>query len=259
MNGYIVGMVHRDDDAQSRPQPTPPQSAAETGDAWWLPDSRDANDSRQPIVGAVSPLITPRPSIVNQGPGASPARRPEPLRPGLSLAAPAPVPLSIPAARSVRVAQGLWTTSFVLGAAAFFFALYDSGNRQERLRGTIAPLAPEWTEQSVHLIATLLFWGTVVLALLVVAAEIALLATVLRGRSWPRLPLVLVVLLLHVPAALGVFEFVAIDADGLVITVLAAAQWLLAAIGTTALLLPDAGDWFRAKREARTAADSSAR
>lgn len=197
-------------------------------------------------------IVAP-PSIVNEGPGAKkPKPQPgPPQRPEMSLETPAPVLKEVPLTRPMAFARMAWLLAIALGTAVVLFALFSNSARRTALGELIAPLAEGEDDATIAALASLLFWTAIVSYIVVIIVEAILVAAMLRGRGGTRWAIIPIVVIANVLAAMAVQALIAIDERGMILTVLLIAQWLVAAIATTASLLPGAGDWFRAKREAR--------
>lgn len=171
----------------------------------------------------------------------------------MSLDDPAPLPIDVPRTKTVAFARIAWFLSLGLATTTLLFAAFSSGARRTALEALIQPLARDQDAATITALASLLFWATFGLLAAVTLAELLVASRVLAGRGAARWALLGIVLLPHVGAWLLADAFMAIDEGCLLLTVLLVAQWLAAAAATTALLLPDSVDWFRAKREARAA------
>lgn len=227
------------------------------------PDSAapaESPDSAAPaeLTDLAEPVVASQ-SIVNQGPGARPARPARsapPPRPEMSLETPAPVVRAIPRTAAISFSRIAWMLSFGLATAATLFAVFASGARQTALEGIITDLAENQDAATMTALTAIVFWTALGSLIFVTVLELIFVTVMLGGRSWPRWALIAVVLVPHLAAAIFANAFVAIDDGGLLVTILIAAQWVVAAIATTAALLPGSSEWFLAKRKARAGASA---
>ncbi|KAB1648345.1 hypothetical protein [Pseudoclavibacter endophyticus] len=192
-------------------------------------------------------------SVVHQGPGAARTRPTPPARPAMSLETPAPVVRDVPRTRVISFARLAWFASFGLGTAAILFAAFSSGERIAALESAVTGLAPDESTGTVSALAAITFWPALGLLALVTIVESIVVAVILRGRGGPRWALLPIVVVAHVGAILLADAFVVVNEAGMPLLGLFILQWVVMAAGTAVSLLPDAGDWFREKREARSA------
>jgi hypothetical protein len=164
---------------------------------------------------------------------------------------PAPVLQPIVPTRQVRAARTLWIISFAAGLIAMLFAFVARDDQLKRLRELTTDLAPERDAETLSALASLVFWGTLALVVLVIVIEAILLRVMVRGHGGARWALMFT---LFVNAgALLIADALVIPPgdDGLYLRVCLIAQLTLAGAGLVLSLFPGASSWFRAQKKAR--------
>ena len=200
--------------------------------------ARQADGSRQ------SPSTTPSAS----GPSAPSAPSAPPPRPGIALSAPPPITAVVKPPGAARLSRTLWVASFVSGIAVVVFGFLGRDASFERLKGVISGMVPEGDAQSVEGATAVVFLGSLAMIALVVAMEAVLLAVLFKRRVWARWTLAPLVLLHAVVTVITADFVVAPGADGVLTTVLLAAQFILAAAGLILLFFPSATAWLLSEK-----------
>lgn len=173
-----------------------------------------------------------------------------PPRPGLSYSAPAPILVTPPAPRALRLARTLWLLSFLSGLAVLVTSFFARDTHLERLRGVVDQMAPGAEADALTASVAIVFWGSLGTMLLVIILEAGALGIVMGQRGWGRW-LMLVLLLGHVGAMLLTAAFlVPADDTGSYVALLWGAQLLLALAGSVLLFLPSSGTWLRSRQRA---------
>jgi hypothetical protein len=164
---------------------------------------------------------------------------------------PAPVLQPVVPTRQVKAARTLWIISFAAGLIAMLFAFVARDEQLTRLRELITSLAPERDAATLSALASLVFWGTLALVVLLIAVEAILLRVMMRGRGGARWALM--VTLIISAGALVIADALVIPPgdDGLYLRVCLVAQLTLAGAGLVLSLFPGASSWFRAQKKPR--------
>lgn len=172
-----------------------------------------------------------------------------PPRPGVTLSAPPPIAVATEAPGPAKVSRSLWVASFVAGAALIVTDFLGRNAHFERLKGVIEGMVPAGDAESLQGATAVVFLGSLGMLALVIAMEAVLLAIIFKRRSWARWALAPLVLL-HAVVTVIISDFVvAPGSDGVLATVLLAAQYILAAAGLILLFLPATTAWLRSGRE----------
>jgi hypothetical protein len=184
----------------------------------------------------------------------SPARAattPPPPRPGLSYAAPAPILVTPPAPRSVRLAQSFWLLSFVAGLAVLVGSFLARESNLARLRTVVDQMAPGGDAAAVTASSAIVFWGSLAALLLATLLEAAALAAVTARHGWTRW-LMAALLAGHAAVMAVAAAFLVPEGDaGSYVVLLWGAELLLAFVGLVALFMPSAGRWLKSRRALR--------
>ncbi|MGM9471650.1 hypothetical protein ACS5PJ_06555 [Pseudarthrobacter sp. YS3] len=184
----------------------------------------------------------------------SPARAgttPPPPRPGLSYAAPAPILVTPPAPRSVRLAQSFWLLSFVAGLAVLVGSFLARESNLARLRTVVDQMAPGGDAAAVTASSAIVFWGSLAALLLATLLEAAALAAVTARHGWTRW-LMAALLAGHAAVMAVAAAFLVPEGDaGSYVVLLWGAELLLAFVGLVALFVPSAGRWLKSRRALR--------
>ncbi|MFI2565686.1 hypothetical protein [Paenarthrobacter sp. NPDC018779] len=150
-----------------------------------------------------------------------------------------------------RWARTLWLASFLAGFGVILTDFLGRNAHFERLKGVIGGMVPDGDAKALDGATAVVFLGSLGMLALVTAMEAVLLAVVFRHRDWARWALAPVVLL-HAVVTVVIADFViAPGADGVLATVLLAAQYILAAAGLILLFLPSVSAWLRRGRKAQ--------
>ena len=173
-----------------------------------------------------------------------------PPRPGVSVSSPPPIVAAVRPPGPARWARSLWLASFLAGFGVILTDFLGRNAHFERLKGVIGGMVPDGDAKALDGATAVVFLGSLGLLALVVAMEAVLQAVVFRHRGWARWALAPVVLL-HAVVTVVIADFViAPGADGVLATVLLAAQYILAAAGLILLFLPSVSVWLRRGRTA---------
>ncbi len=174
------------------------------------------------------------------------ASPPPPPRPGLSYAAPAPILVTPPAPRSVRLARTFWLFSFVAGLAVLIGSFLTRDSHLERLRTVVDQMAPGGEADAVTTSTAIVFWGSLGALLFMILLGAAALAIFSARHGWARwlmIPLLAGQVMVMVVAA----AFLVPEGDaGSYVVLLWGAQLLLAFLGLVAVFVPSAGRWLKA-------------
>lgn len=197
--------------------------------------ARQADGSRQ--------LPSTTPSAI--GPTARPA---PPPRPGVSLSVPPPIAAAVVPPGTARLSRSLWVASFVAGIAVVVFGFLGRDANFERLKGVIGGMVPDGDAQAVEGSTAVVFLGSLAMIALVVAMEAVLLAVLFKRRVWARWTLAPLVLLHAVVTVITADFVVAPGPDGVLATVLLAAQFILAAAGLILLFFPSTTAWLLSEK-----------
>ncbi|MEO3941934.1 hypothetical protein V3C41_12715 [Paenarthrobacter nicotinovorans] len=197
--------------------------------------AQQADGSRQ------SPSTTPSAN----GPSAPP---PPPPRPGISLSVPPPIAATVRPPGIARLARSLWIAGFAAGIAVVVFGFLDRDAHFERLKGVISGMVADGDAQAVDGATAVVFLGSLAMIALVVAMEAVLLAVLFKRRVWARWALAPLVLLHAVVTVITADFVVAPGADGVLATVLLAAQFILAAAGVILLFFPSTTVWLLSEK-----------
>ncbi|UZX04422.1 hypothetical protein F8G81_18775 [Arthrobacter sp. CDRTa11] len=193
-----------------------------------------ASDAEPPSGGPPSPASQPP---------ASP-----PPRPGLSYSAPAPIKVTQPPPRMVRLGRTLWVLSFLCGLAVLASSFFSRDAHLERLRGVVDQMAPGAEAEALTTSVAIVFWGSLGAMVVVILLEAMVLGSAMNQRGWARWVMI-PLLLAHIGAMLVAGAFlVPADATGSYVVLLWAAQLLLALAGLVLLFLPSSGAWFRSRQ-----------
>jgi hypothetical protein len=165
----------------------------------------------------------------------------------MSYSAPAPIAVTPPLPRAVRLARTLWLVSFVAGLSVLVTSFLSRDAHLQRLRTVVDQMAPGGEADALTISTAIVFWGSLGTMLLVILLEAAALAIVVRRHGWARW--VMIPLLPgHVMAAFVAAEFLVPANDaGSYVVMLWGAQLLLAFAGLVLLLLPPSGAWLHAR------------
>ncbi|MET3176461.1 UNVERIFIED_ORG: hypothetical protein ABIB52_004336 [Arthrobacter sp. UYCu721] len=173
---------------------------------------------------------------------------PPPPRPGLSYAAPAPILVTPPTPRSVRLARTFWLFSFVAGLAVLIGSFLTRDSHLERLRTVVDQMAPGGEADAVTTSTAIVFWGSLGALLFMILLGAAALAIFSARHGWARwlmIPLLASQVMVMVVAA----AFLVPEGDaGSYVVRLWGAQLLLAFLGLVAVFVPSAGRWLKAGR-----------
>ncbi|WP_426987866.1 hypothetical protein [Pseudarthrobacter sp. Y6] len=176
------------------------------------------------------------------------ASPPPPPRPGLSYAAPAPILVTPPTPRSVRLARTFWLFSFVAGLAVLIGSFLTRDSHLERLRTVVDQMAPGGEADAVTTSTAIVFWGSLGALLFMILLGAAALAIFSARHGWVRwlmIPLLAGQVMVMVVAA----AFLVPEGDaGSYVVLLWGAQLLLAFLGLVAVFVPSAGRWLKAGR-----------
>ncbi len=189
----------------------------------------------------------PDPGSATSRPGGPPA---PPPRPGLSYASPAPIVVTPPTPRSVRLARTLWLFSFVAGFAVLVGSFLTRDSHLERLRAVVDGMSPGGDADGLTAASAIVFWGSLGAMLLVILLEAAALAIINGRQGWVRWLLV-PLLLVHGGAVLVTEAFLVPEGDGgSYVWLLWGAQLLMAFAGLVLLFMPSSNAWFRSRNQA---------
>jgi hypothetical protein len=170
---------------------------------------------------------------------------PPPPRPGYSYAPPAPILVTPPTPRSIRLARTVWLLSFVAGLAVLIGSFLTRDSHLERLRTVVDQMAPGGDAEALTTSTAIVFWGSLGAMLLVILLEAAALAAVSARKGWARW-LMFPLLAGHIVVMVVAAAFLVPEGDaGNYVLLLWGAQILLAVIGLAALFMPSAGKWFK--------------
>lgn len=173
---------------------------------------------------------------------------PPPPRPGLSYAGPAPILITPPAPRSVRLGRSFWLFSFVAGGAVLVGSFVTRDSHLVRLRAVVDKMAPGGGAEAVTTSAAIVFWGSLGALLLVILLEAAALAIFSARQGWSRW-LMIPLLAGHVMVMVVAAAFLVPNgAAGSYVVKLWGAELLLAFLGLVAVFMPSAGRWLKAGR-----------
>ncbi|WP_134323394.1 hypothetical protein [Cumulibacter soli] len=201
-------------------------------------------------------VVIPPPSIVNDGPGRRVAHtEPSPPRPAMSGGSIPPIVPETPYTRTVQTVRALWLLSFAFGTAAALFAAFSAKGRLTALREYIPTLRSGYDEATISTAASILFWSVTAMCVALIVVQALVLVRLLRGRFRPRWWLLVLVAAQCVLVVL-VHRLVAVDRDGLLITLLALAQLTIALIAAIGGVCPGTKRWLVTRRETEDAARS---
>jgi hypothetical protein len=199
-----------------------------------------------PLPSRPSPA-QPDPGSATSRPGGPPA---PPPRPGLSYASPAPIVVTPPTPRFVRVARTLWLFSFVAGFAVLVGSFLTRDSHLERLRAVVDGMSPGGDADALTAASAIVFWGSLGAMLLVILLEAAALAIINGRQGWVRW-LMVPLLLAHGGAVLVTEAFLVPEGDGgSYVWLLWGAQLLMAFAGLVLLFMPSSNAWLRSRKQA---------
>ncbi|MFJ4209676.1 hypothetical protein ACIPY2_14580 [Paenarthrobacter sp. NPDC089675] len=179
-----------------------------------------------------------------------PQSTPAPPRPGVSFATPPPIAAVVRPPAPARLARAFWVVSFMAGLAVIMTDFLGRNAHFERLKGVVSGLVQDGDAKAIDGATAVVFLGSLGLLAVVTAMEAAFLAIVFKRRPWARWVLAPVVLL-HAVVTVVIADFlIAPGADGILVIVLLAAQYILAAAGLLLLFLPSASAWLWSERRA---------
>lgn len=199
----------------------------------------------------------PEPDDPNPGtPDASGEAAPEqvatrPPRPEMSDRTPAPKLQPIVPTRLVKVARTFWLVAFAAGFIAVLFAFVSRNEQLERLRTLVTELAPERDADTLSALASLVFWGTLLLYVVVMVIEAILLRVMMRGHGGARWALMIVLVVNSVVLLIADAFVIVPGDDGLYLRICLVGQLALAGVGLVLSLFPNASAWFRAQKKRR--------
>ncbi|MEQ4567679.1 hypothetical protein [Paenarthrobacter sp. CAP02] len=197
--------------------------------------AQQADGSRQ------SPPTTPSAS----GPIAVPA---PPPRPGITLSSAPPIAAATKPPTFARVSRSLWVASFLAGLGVVVTGFLARDSHFERLKGLIGTMVPDGDAKAVDGATAVVFLGSLAMLALVMAMEAVLLAVLFKRRLWARWALAPVVLLHAIVTVITRDFVVAPGSEGVLATLLLAAQFVLAAAGLILLFLPSTTSWLLSER-----------
>jgi hypothetical protein len=146
----------------------------------------------------------------------------------------------------------LWVASFAAGIAVVLTSFLSRDSHIDNLEGVIAGMVPDGDIQAIEGTTAVVFLGSLAMLALVVAMEAVLLAVAFKRRSWARWLLAPVILLHAVVTVVTSDCVVAPGSDGILSTVLLAAQYVLAAVALVLLFLPSTTAWLLSGRRRAT-------
>ncbi|WP_314324527.1 hypothetical protein [Paenarthrobacter ilicis] len=147
-----------------------------------------------------------------------------------------------------RISRTLWVAGFVAGVAVIVTGFLGRDAHFERLKSMIATMVPDSDAKAVDGATAVVFLGSLALLALVFVVEAVLVAVVFKRRTWARWALMPVLLLNAVVIVMTRDFVVAPGPDGLMATVLLAAQFVLAGAGLVLLFLPPTTAWLLSGR-----------
>ncbi|UKA49051.1 hypothetical protein LFT48_16620 [Arthrobacter sp. FW305-123] len=171
-----------------------------------------------------------------------------PPRPGISLSTPPPIAAVPKPPAPARVSRSLWVASFLAGIAVVATGFLGRDSHFERLKGVIGGMVPDGDADALEGTTAVVFLGSLTMLALVIAMEAILLAVAFKRRVWARWALAPLVLLHAVVTVITADFVVAPGGDGILTTVLLAAQFILAAAGLILLFLPATTTWLLSER-----------
>ncbi|MHA6694992.1 hypothetical protein [Homoserinimonas sp. A520] len=175
----------------------------------------------------------------------------KPPRPEMSDRTPAPVLQPIVPTRQVKAARTLWLVSFAAGFIVILFTFVSRDDQLERLRELVTDLAPERDSETLTALASLVFWGTLGLLVLVIVIEAIALRAMMRGHGGARWALMLILFANAGVLLIADALLIAPGEEGLYLRISLVAELALAGAGLVLSLFPSASTWFRAQKKRR--------
>lgn len=187
-----------------------------------------------------------------------------PPRPELQHFSPAPLHDEPTPSGAVKASRSLWLTSFGVGALAVFLVFLSRNAQLEHVGAMVREVDATVDSSRASFLASLAFYGSLGLLILVIVLEALLLRTMLRRRRWSRLSL-LMVLPAHAIVAIVAEAFLtgpggegamigsfALAAEGAQVRWLLAIQLSLASLAALTSFGPGARAWFTTPQEHRS-------